>query len=71
MYDTVKEAILSAYKLVPEAYRLKSRGHRKAPSQTHVEFARDKGSLFDCWCSVELQILVKRVSIVRVQKVSA
>ncbi len=50
-YDIVKEAILRAYELVPEAYRQKFRGHRKTPSQTYVEFARDKGTLFDRWCS--------------------
>lgn len=50
-YDVVREAILRAYELVPEAYRQKFRGHRKSPTQTFVEFARDKGALFDRWCS--------------------
>ena len=39
-YDTVKELILKAYELVPEAYR-----------QKNVEFARTKEQLFDRWCS--------------------
>lgn len=50
-YGVVKEAILRAYELVPEAYRQKFRSHKKAPSQTFVEYAREKGSLFDRWCS--------------------
>ena len=47
-YDTVKEFILKAYELVPEAYRQK---FRKEHDQTHVEFARTKEQLFDRWCS--------------------
>uniref|UniRef100_A0A8P4FXX4 CCHC-type domain-containing protein n=1 Tax=Dicentrarchus labrax TaxID=13489 RepID=A0A8P4FXX4_DICLA len=50
-YDAVKTAILRAYELVPEAYRQKFRDHRKAQSQTYVEFAREKGVLFDKWTS--------------------
>ena len=48
-YDAVKSEILRAYKLVPEAYRQKFRDRRKAQSQTYVEFAREKGVLFDKW----------------------
>ena len=50
-YDKVKELILKAYELVPEAYRQKFRDCRKEPYQTHVEFARTKEQLFDRWCS--------------------
>ena len=50
-YDTVKEFILKAYELVPEAYRQKFRDCRKEHNQTHVEFARTKEQLFDRWCS--------------------
>ena len=50
-YDTVKELILKAYELVPEAYRQKFRDCRKNHDQTHVEFARTKEQLFDRWCS--------------------
>ena len=39
-YDKVKELILKAYELVPEAYRQKFRNCRKENDQTHVEFAR-------------------------------
>ena len=46
-YDRVKELILKAYELVPEAYRQKFRDCRKEPNQTHVEFARTKEQLFD------------------------
>ena len=50
-YDLVKELILKAYELVPEAYRQKFRNCRKENDQTHVEFARTKEQLFDRWCS--------------------
>ena len=50
-YDKVKELILKAYELVPEAYRQKFRKCRKENDQTHVEFARTKEQLFDRWCS--------------------
>ena len=46
-YDTVKELILKAYELVPEAYRQKFRNCKKENEQTHVEFARTKEQLFD------------------------
>ncbi len=49
-YDMVKTAILHAYELVPEAYRQRFRSHKKNSSQTFVEFAREKGVLFDKWC---------------------
>ena len=48
-YESVKMSILRAYELVPEAYRQKFRNHKKAPAQTYVEFAREKGTLFDKW----------------------
>lgn len=48
-YDSVKAAILRAYELVPEAYRQKFKNHKKAPTQPYVEFAREKGMLFDEW----------------------
>ena len=50
-YDKVKELILKAYELVPEAYRQKFRNCRKENEQTHVEFARTKEQLFDRWYS--------------------
>ena len=50
-YDTVKQAILKAYELVPEAYRQKFRNTRKSDGQTYVEFARDKEVLFGRWCT--------------------
>lgn len=50
-YDLVKAAILRAYELVPEAYRQRFRNHKKGYSQTFMEFAREKGILFDKWCS--------------------
>ncbi|XDV49410.1 hypothetical protein PO909_018663 [Leuciscus waleckii] len=50
-YEVMKNAVLRAYELVPEAYRQKFRNHVKTPSQTYVEFARDKASLFEKWCA--------------------
>ena len=49
-YEHVKEAILKAYELVPEAYRQKFRNYLKYDSKTHVEFARKKENLFNRWC---------------------
>ena len=50
-YHKVKELVLKAYELVPEAYRQKFRNCRKENEPTHVEFARTKEQLFDRWCS--------------------
>lgn len=50
-YDMLKESILRAYELVPEAYRQRFRSHKKLSGQTFVEFAREKGVLFDKWCT--------------------
>jgi len=49
-YEIVKNAILKAYELVPEAYQQKFRNTVKSANQTHVEFARHKENLFDRWC---------------------
>ena len=49
-YEIVKNAILKAYELVPEAYRQKFRNTVKSANQTHVEFARHKENLIDRWC---------------------
>ena len=49
-YEHVKEAILKAYELVPEAYRQKFRNYLKYDSKTHVKFAREKENLFNRWC---------------------
>ena len=50
-YDKVKELILKAYELIPEAYRQKVINCRKENDKTHVEFARTKEQLFNRWCS--------------------
>ena len=52
-YKEVRQAILKAYELVPEAYRQKFRNCVKQESQTYVEFAREKEALFDCWCAAK------------------
>lgn len=49
-YESVKTAILRAYELVPEAYRQKYRNHKGGSQQTFMEFAQEKGILFDKWC---------------------
>ena len=46
-YQTVKETILKAYELVPEAYRQKFRNFKKEADKTHVKFARERERLFD------------------------
>ena len=50
-YDLVKELILKACELVPEAYRQTFRNCRKESDPTHIEFVRNKEKLFDRWCS--------------------
>lgn len=48
-YETVKQAILWAYELVPEAYRQQFRKGRLKSGQTYVDFARQPEILFDKW----------------------
>lgn len=48
-YKAVKEAILKAYELVPEAYRLKFRTWKLQDRQSHVEFAREMTLHFERW----------------------
>ncbi|XP_067248764.1 uncharacterized protein [Chanodichthys erythropterus] len=50
-YDIVKTAVLHAYELVPEAYRQKFWNFNKNDECTFVEFAREKETLFDRWCT--------------------
>ena len=48
-YEIVKDRILQAYELVPEAYRQKFRYSQRQHGQTHVELAREKENTFDRW----------------------
>ena len=50
-YSTVKDAVLGAYELVPDAYRQRFRSWEKADKQTNVEFARELSKHFNGWCS--------------------
>ena len=52
-YHFVKESILKAYQLIPEAYRQKFRNYKKDSDKTHVEFGREKERLLDRWCDSE------------------
>ena len=52
-YQFVKESILKAYQLIPEAYRQKFRNYKKEGDKTHVEFGREKERLLDRWCASE------------------
>ena len=52
-YQTVKEIILKAYELVPEAHRPKFRNFKKEVDMTDIEFAREKERLFDRRCMSE------------------
>ena len=51
VYDTVKGEVLKAYKLVPEVYCQRFRASKKSGAETCVEFAQEKQTLFDQWCS--------------------
>ena len=48
-YEKIKELILKAYELVPEAYRIKFRNWRKKFGQTFLDFSRDTERLFNDW----------------------
>ena len=52
-YQFVKESILKAYQLIPEAFRQKFRNYKKESDKTHVEFGREKERLLDRWCDSE------------------
>uniref|UniRef100_A0A3B5QIF6 CCHC-type domain-containing protein n=1 Tax=Xiphophorus maculatus TaxID=8083 RepID=A0A3B5QIF6_XIPMA len=65
VYATVKKAVLTAYELVPEAYRQKFRTWQKCGKQTHVEFARELGINFNRWCaSLKISTFVDLCSLV-------
>ncbi|XP_044000295.1 uncharacterized protein LOC122847010 [Gambusia affinis] len=51
VYTTVRKAVLTAYELVPEAYRQRFRTWQRGGKQTHVEFARELGIHFNRWCA--------------------
>ena len=48
-YEKVKGAVLNAYEMVPEAYRLKFRKYYKSDKDTYVEFLRSKSLMFEDW----------------------
>ncbi len=50
-YKIVKDAVLKAYELVPEAYRRRFRAWRKGERQTHVEVAQELINHFNRWCT--------------------
>ena len=52
-YESVKEAILKGYELVPEAYRQKFRNLKKLDKQTFYEYAQDTVVHFDRWCKAK------------------
>lgn len=57
-FEKVKAAVLSAYELVPKAYRQRFRRLKKPAYQTFVEFAREKESLLTVGVNVaRLKIL--------------
>ena len=45
-YQVVKDAVLKAYELVPEAFRT----WEKRAKQSHLDFVRELTSHFTCWC---------------------
>ena len=58
-YSTVKNAVLRAYELVPDAYRQCFRTWEKADEQTNVEFAKELSKHFNRWCSAVGVITLK------------
>ena len=50
-YNVVKEAVLKAYEMVPEAYRQKFRSLRYTPGQQCVDLAKEKRTLLKRWSS--------------------
>ena len=48
-YEAVKEAVLLAYELVPEAYRQKLLDYRRSSEQSYVKFQREREILFNRW----------------------
>ena len=48
-FETVRNAVLKAYELVPEAYRQKFRDLSRYGNQSFVEFAREKTELMNKW----------------------
>ena len=46
-YTAVKQAILKAYELVPEAYRQRFRTWRKNDKQTHLELVHELAGQFN------------------------
>ena len=48
-YQKVKDVVLKAYELVPEAYRQKFREHRRQTGQTFLEYANETERLFNEW----------------------
>ncbi|KAK3878381.1 hypothetical protein Pcinc_016965 [Petrolisthes cinctipes] len=48
-YEKVKAAILHAYELVPEAYRLRFRNNFKSTGVSHVDFLQEKDKAFKRW----------------------
>lgn len=52
-YQSVKEAVLKSYELIPEAYRQCFRNWRKSEKQTHADVARELSSFFNRWRTAE------------------
>ena len=48
-YDVVKSAVLTAYEVVPEAYRQRFRSLRRKPGETYLDIARQQEMVFDRW----------------------
>ena len=48
-YDLVRQTVLKAYELVPEAYRQSFRTEKVKPGQTYLDFARQQEAMFDKW----------------------
>lgn len=61
-YVKVKDAVLKAYGLVPEAYRQPFRFWKRGEQQTNLEFARDLLNRFNHWFSAAGVVSYKDLS---------
>ena len=69
-YDKVKEAVLQAYELIPEAYRQRFRTIRKTEKQTWAEHGRDLTRAFNRWySSLEITNFAEMCELMRVEQI--
>ena len=60
-YEVFKSAVLRAYELRPEAYRLLFRNSRKRPLETHEQYAQHLSDSLDKWLYSEQATTVEKI----------